>query len=522
MPLRLSSDAAAALFDFILTSFRTFPMSQSLDRTAVAGDLSTKAAALALLKRIHFYIGLFVGPFIFIAALTGVLYVATPQIENKLYANQLFTSSTGTVQPLSRQVESARAVVGEQAEIYAVRPAPSSGETTRVQFSEPGLGASKSRAIFIDPVTLDVKGSLVVYGTSGVLPFRTWLDDLHRGLLLGDIGRNYSELAASWLWVAALGGLLLWAFTRGGQKSVRKMTRQGARQRRSRLWHTTLGIVLLGGLLFFSATGLTWSQWAGNNIGILRADMGWLTPSVSTQLSAEAPHEVADEHAEHHAASMSGMKMADMPDMDMSAMQPAPAQALQIKDASFDSVVAAARASGIDAAKIEIRPAYKASKAWTVSEIDRSWPTRVDAVSVDPASLRIVDHVYFAKFPLLAKLTRWGVDAHMGVLFGVWNQVVLILFGLGTCALIGWGYVLWWQRRPKMAGQRSPTATLIQTWRAVPVLPRWVLLALAIALAFSLPVMGVSLLVFLIVDLLRWLRQARESHSKPMTSARQP
>jgi len=493
-------------------------MSQHVGRLSATGEASGKAAALALLKRLHFYIGLFVGPFIFIAAFTGVLYVVTPQIESHLYAEQLFTSSRGEIQPLSRQIDAARTVVGDRAEIYAVRPAPVKGETTRVQFSEAGLGASKSRAIFIDPVTLDVKGDVVVYGTSGILPFRTWLDDLHRGLLLGDIGRNYSELAASWLWVAAFGGLLLGAFTRRGQKGARRMSKQGARQRRSRLWHTTLGLILLAGLLFFSATGLTWSQWAGNNIGILRADMGWLTPSVSTQLGQGKPVPPADEHAEHHLSSMGTMKMADMPDMDMSSAPPA--AAVQVKASTFDGVVAAARAAGIDATKIEVRPSYNYAKAWTVSEVDRGWPTQVDAVSVDANDLRIVDHVYFKNFPLLAKLTRWGVDAHMGVLFGLWNQLLLVFFGLGTCLLIGWGYVLWWQRRPKMSGQRSPTTTLIHTWRAVPVVPRWILLALALALAFSLPVMGVSLLLFLVIDLLRWLRQSREERLQSVTSMR--
>lgn len=38
-----------------------------------------------------------------------------------------------------------------------------------------------------------------MYGTSGVLPLRTFLDQLHSNLLLGKWGRFYSELAASWL-----------------------------------------------------------------------------------------------------------------------------------------------------------------------------------------------------------------------------------------------------------------------------------------------------------------------------------
>jgi uncharacterized iron-regulated membrane protein len=48
----------------------------------------------------------------------------------------------------------------------------------------------------------------------------------------------------------------------------------------------------------------------------------------------------------------------------------------------------------------------------------------------------------------MAKLTRWGVDFHMGILFGLANQLLLIAFGLALCVLIIWGYRMWWMRRP--------------------------------------------------------------------------
>ena len=38
---------------------------------------------------------------------------------------------------------------------------------------------------------------MTVYGTSGILPLRQTIDYLHTSLMLGDIGRLYSELAAS-------------------------------------------------------------------------------------------------------------------------------------------------------------------------------------------------------------------------------------------------------------------------------------------------------------------------------------
>lgn len=468
--------------------------------------MPAQAAFLALLRRVHFYIGLFVGPFIFVAALTGTLYVLTPQFENYLYADALFTSSKGEAQPLSRQIDAALNIAGQDKQIYAVRPAPSAEETTRVMFSDPQLGASKSRAIFIDPVTLAVKGDMTVYGTSGILPFRTWLDDLHRGLLLGDAGRVYSELAASWLWVAALGGVILWLTSRKS-RSPRKLSEKIEKQQHSRRWHSSLGLILLAGLLFFSATGLTWSQWAGDNIGVLRAYMGWMTPAVKTSLDPLAEAAPADEHAQHHAPMAD---MPDMPGMDMSEhAMPAAPQAVTVSAVTFDAVVQAARASEIEANKIEIRPAYTAGKAWTVTEVDRSWPTQVDAVSVDPGSLQIVDHVRFADFPLLAKLTRWGVDAHMGILFGVWNQAILVIFGVGLCVMIAWGYRLWWLRRTVSNDGSNPAVTLLQTWKTVPFSLQCPIFVITLGLAISLPVMGTSLVIFLLIDVFRWQKNRR-------------
>ncbi|AEX51174.1 iron-uptake factor [Rahnella aquatilis CIP 78.65 = ATCC 33071] len=485
-------------------------MTPSANLPVSAGKkLSARAAFQALLRRLHFYIGLFVGPFIFIAALTGTLYVLTPQFENYLYADALFTAAKGTslkaeAQPLSRQIDAALHVAGQDKKIYAVRPAPSAGETTRVMFSDPQLGPSKSRAIFIDPVTLAVKGDMTVYGTSGILPFRTWLDDLHRGLLLGDAGRIYSELAASWLWVAALGGVVLWFSGRRKPRQLRKVSGKVQKQQNSRRWHSSLGLILLASLLFFSATGLTWSQWAGDNIGVLRAYMGWMTPAVKTSLDPQAAAAPADEHAQHHA------QMADMPDMpgmDMSAHEmPAVQQSVAVSAQTFDAVVQAARESGIAAHKIEIRPTYSTGKAWTVTEVDRSWPTQVDAVSVDPRSLQIIDHVRFADFPLLAKLTRWGVDAHMGILFGIWNQVILVIFGVGLCVMIVWGYRLWWLRRTVNSDGSHPAMTLLHTWKSVPFSLQCPILVITLGLAISLPVMGASLLIFLLIDVIRWKR----------------
>ena len=453
------------------------------DGQAIAGRQSVMAWQ-ALLMRLHFYIGLFVGPFILVAALTGTLYVLTPQIESRLYASQLYNSSQGPAQPLAAQVAAAQAFLGPQARLFAVRPAKADGWNTRVMFSQKGLGDSESRAIFVDPVSLQIKGDLIVYGTSGVLPLRTTLDYLHRNLMLGELGRNYSELAASWLWLAALGGVWLW--WRARSRSARVAVR---RPLTARSLHALVGLWIMIGLVFFSATGLTWSRWAGERVSQVRTQLGWITPSVSTQLQPGVPAMDMGEHAEHMAAQ--GMSM------------PMPAAG---DPARFDLVQSIARAGGIDASEIEIRPPRAANQAWTVREVDRSWPTQVDTVAIDADRMSITSRADFASFPLIAKLIRWGVDAHMGVLFGLANQILMAVFGIALTGLIVLGYVMWWRRRPAAGSGLAP---LTGAFLGLSPVSRASLVLLAMLLGWSLPLMGASLLLFLLVDVLRWKLASR-------------
>ncbi|CDG51496.1 MULTISPECIES: PepSY-associated TM helix domain-containing protein [Halomonadaceae] len=428
----------------------------------------------ALLSRLHLYIGLFVGPFILIAALSGIAYLLSPPLEEWLYHDTLYGVTQGEPHSLAEQITTAQQYLGEPTLPSAVRPAPALGDTTRLMFSEPGLGPSEHRALFVDPITLKVTGDTTVYGTSGILPLRTAIDHFHRQLLMGEMGRLYSELAASWLWLAALGGITLWIRQRRTLKAL-----SGAHTTRQR--HATLGVVLSFGLLFFSATGLTWSQWAGSNIAELRHAWGWGTPSASTAL-IDTDSQVADEHAEHHGH----MAMV--------------ATSITLED--FDRALSAARKAGLSAARIQLTPPSSSQEAWRVAEIDRQWPTQVDQVALHPQSMAVTDQTDFTTFPLAAKLTRWGIDLHMGVLFGIANQIVLALIAAGLVTLMVWGYVMAWRRLRTASGQRFPTVT--EPWLMLPLTTQLGVLFVAITLGVALPVLGVSLACFIVIDALRW------------------
>lgn len=447
-------------------------MSQTDTAAPMRSAARTHANWRPFLIRLHFYVGLFIGPFIFIAALTGLLYVLTPQIETRLYADALFTDSQGPTQSLTQQAQAARAFLNDDLDVSAIRPATGPGTTTRIMFSDASLGPSENRTIFVDPVTLEVKGDLTTYGTSGILPFRIALDYLHRNLMLGEFGRYYSELAASWLWVSVLGGVILWATGPSRRRAVSQMP---APQKR-RWLHATIGVALSVVLLFISFTGLTWSQQGGARIDALRGVLGWNTPSVSASLDGSTqPAAGHHDHGGDHPVDMREDRLGDL-----------------------DAVLDAAQFAGIDSPMVEIR-LPKPDQAWLVREYDRSWPTQVDTVALHPDSLEITSRADFASFTLIPKLIRWGIDAHMGILFGLPNQIVMAAVALGLILVIVYGYRMWWVRRP-VAG----TPPLVESWRGMSLPHRLFWVVLAAATGWTLPVLGLSLMAFVVVDVLRF------------------
>ncbi|MFF3411031.1 PepSY-associated TM helix domain-containing protein [Streptomyces sp. NPDC002742] len=434
---------------------------------APAPARSVRSVLRPLILRLHFYAGVLVAPFLLVAATTGLLYAASFQAEEIVYAHELTVPAGDHKLPLSEQVEAARAAHPEGV-VSAVRPSPEADATTRVLLSGvPGVDPDRTLAVFVDPYTAKVRGSLEQYGATGALPLRAWLDGLHGNLRLGESGRLYSELAASWLWVIAGGGLLLWF----GRRRDRRKVRGTSGRRRILGLHGTVGVWAAAGFVFLSATGLTWSTYAGTNIDTLRTSLHQATPSISAT--------TVGDHA-GHGGSGTGT----------GAGKEAPQR--------LDTILAAARAKGLGD-PVEIVPPADASSAYVVKQIQRSWPEKQDAVAVDPASGEVVDELRFADYPLLAKLTRWGIDAHTGTLFGLVNQIALMALALSLILLVVWGYRMWWLRgRASAFGRPIPRGA----WQHVP--PQIVVPALAAVavLGYFVPLLGIPLAAFIAVDVL--------------------
>lgn len=448
----------------------TTPSTRSEDRArtpsrSAAGRGWWEDGFRPLLMRLHFYVGMFVGPFIFVAAVTGLLYTLTPQLEQVVHARELSVPVGAAQVPLAEQVAAGQAAVPEGT-LVEVRPPRTAEGTTRVTFSSPTVDDDHTRTAFVDPYTGEVRGVLTTFGEW--LPLRSWFDSLHRTLLLGDVGRVYSELAASWLWVAALSGLAMWVARRRRTRRVRRtLLPQVEGRGRSRLlsWHGSVGLWAVVGLLFLSATGLTWSQFAGANVTAIRAQVDWSTPTPSTDLPAGAAS--------------------------------APVAAADLGTV-VQRVLTTGRAQGLGG-PVAVTPGEPGT-AWTVSQVQRSWPLQQDSLTVDPQTGQALQRVDFADWPVAAQLAEAGIDAHMGLLFGVANQIILAVLALGVACLVVWGYRMWWQRRPTRAGAASRWPTALGSGKAPGRVALLTMIAVAVGVGVLFPVLGASLLLFCALD----------------------
>ncbi|MFG1921684.1 PepSY-associated TM helix domain-containing protein [Cryptosporangium sp. NPDC048952] len=454
-----------------------------------APKAAPRPARWALLRRLHFYAGIFAAPFLFVAALTGLAYTLAPQLNTVIYGHELHVDQVGnTTVPLADQVAAARKAHPDGT-LATVSVLDDPEATTQIAFSVPELAAAeKVHTVYVDPYTGEVRGQLTTWYNA--TPLQTWLDSFHRTLNLGDFGRMYSELAASWLWVISLGGLALWIGRKRayrGAKTALLPDLKAKGVRRTRGWHASIGVWIVVGLLFLSATGLTWSQYAGARFGAALDAVQGHAPTLNTALAEEAP---APTPSHHGGGTPTAERTTDLP-----------------AGVSLDQVLEAA---GPMEGRRDITIPAEDGTAYSVAQDKGNWPASFDQVAVDPASGEVTERVAYADWPFLAKLTKIGVRAHMGELFGVVNQVLLAALALGLLCVIVWGYRMWWQRRPTRADRTAPLGSAPPRggWRT---LPRWFLvigIPITLFVAWAMPLLGITLAAFLVIDLLvgafRW------------------
>ena len=478
-------------------------------------DSKTLAQRKSLFWRIHLWAAFIATPFALVGALTGMLYIFTPQIEAVLHGHLDRVEPPAASRPMSLDAlaalaqraapdgaplrymvtpehdhESVRAYFGPAgAHRKASAPAAPAGEhaehgdpgTSAAATAAPGASSApasdrSSRSSTAAPATAAAmdhripQGSIVYLNpyTGDVLGvqdemdrFSTWSKRLHSSLLQGNDWRWLLELSTSWLLVMLLTGVYLW-WPRG-VRSARPVAATG--RARWRQWHAGAGVALSLLMLVVLTTGLTWSRYAGQQIKAAADWMGQGSPETPKHLRVSVPEGQAP---------MGWQQVWD------ATRQQAPRIAYQIS------------------------APQRLDQPWRITNFDRSQPTKRFTLLLDGYSGQALYAHDWSSFTLFNKATAIGIPFHRGE-FGWWNQALLLVFGLGVIGSLVSGWVMWAKRQrhgalglPKLA----PGA-----WRQAPAAAWGLLLVFLVAL----PVWAWSVLVVGLVEAVLGWRRARRA-----------
>ncbi|CAL60293.1 putative iron-regulated membrane protein [Herminiimonas arsenicoxydans] len=423
---------------------------------------SLGARRKSLFWRIHFWAALIASPFALLAALTGILYIFTPQIEQLLYADLDHVQPVGEMRTLDAAISAARLAVPAESSLRSVVPAFAPSDSVRVFFmlpdahnahastdehaahrAAPAKTAAANRSartavVYVNPYTTAVLGM-----HTGNERFGAWSKKLHSTLLQSDSWRWLIELAASWLMVMLLTGIYLW-WPRNSEKGL---PQRGASGRKAwAQWHGFIGVALSVMSFVILTTGLTWSKYAGDQVRLARDSIGQASPQAPRNLTSTIIDGIAP---------MTWQAAAD------AARRQAPEIALQL-----------------------IAPRDRLG-TWRVSSYDPAQPKKRVDMMLDAYSGHALFYSDWKNQTAFSKATGIGIPFHRGE-FGWWNQLLLLIFGLGIVFSLLSGWVMFFKRRK--TGSLGLPKLLPGAWKAMPV-GGWICAA---CLFVAMPLLAIS------------------------------
>jgi len=429
----------------------------------------TKASLYKAVWRWHFYAGIIFAPFLLILAVTGSIYLFKPQIEQVLYKDYYEVTKQEDRMTPSEQIN---IVISEYpgANITSYLPGDSETRSSEVNINY----QDESLTLFVNPYTGKILGEL---NSEDRIMDR--IEEFHGELMAGTLGDRIVELAACWAIVLIVTGIYLWfpQQKKTGFAGILFPRLHKGKKIFRRDLHAVPAFWITGGLLFLILTGLPWSGFWGTNFQSLVTNTGegyppsvWVgsapTSSVQTKDIAEVPW---------------AAETLDVPKSDIQGYTPL----------SIDDVVDIANREGMHPSYSVIFPTTQEG-VYTFSAFP---PKAKDeaTIHIDQYTGAVLADYRYDHYGPLGKLIAIGITLHKGTEFGLINQLISLLICLGTILVAITGVYMWWKRKPKQE-LGAPKAPSIKKMRY--------LLFILIILGIVFPLVGLSLIIVWVVDLL--------------------
>jgi uncharacterized iron-regulated membrane protein len=366
----------------------------------------TQAALYQWLWRWHGYAGLFVIPFIFWMALTGLPYVWENEIENAFHPE--FRDLTPQASRLSyeEQLAAAQDVAGEMP-LRQVTADHDPRHATQFIFGPQGDPLS----VFINPYDGSVITSMKEWSR---LVFAT--KSLHGLTFIEPYGSWLLELLACWGIVLCITGVYLWwprmQAWRVWGVFVPRLSSDG--RTRWRDLHAVTGFYVAVVLVGYLLTGLPWTAfWGGKILGGVQGAFGQGFPMTLTAFSGL--------NSKEPAANAKPLPIDAFVRFGLDQNLPGPIMV---------------EMPGIPMGTVHVRNRVKRGR----DEIH----FQLDLFTAKPvATTRWED------LPSSQKVVATGINLHEGQLFGRATQILSTVLACIFMLLAGAGFLTWWKRRPQ-------------------------------------------------------------------------
>ena len=446
-----------------------------MSETATSNPTIEKRAAsrklYQLIIRWHFFCGLLFIPLIIVISISGCIYLFEDEYEEYMYQDLLFVDPADKALPASALMDKAKlAIPGMKASQFKsfaekdrsveiiFKAKPMKHAKTSMEWAGDGpekvpMVMNQDRtSVFLNPYTGAVLGSMK--SSERLMGF---MKDLHGNLLTGKVGTKLVELTSCWVGMLMTTGLIMW-WPRGKTGIMGTLIPRLNKNKRL-FWrdlHAVPAFYFSFFIIFLIISGLPWTDVWGDAFHSIQRDLKMSAPAGFHSRELKSRYFTGAEQI------------------------------------SIDQVIAEAKSRGYQG-ELNVKIPKNIRDTYAIQR-NSDDPAERPSMHFDQYTGKVLAASDWDKVPLLAKSVSYGIKLHRGEYFGVWNLVLVLVTTLVLIFMAVSGIVLWIQRRPKgKLGAPKPPRDYKQ--------PRW-LIGTTIGFSVFMPLLGASLLVFILGD---WL-----------------
>mgnify|MGYP006179852073 FL=1 len=371
----------------------------------------------------HLWLGLLSSVILFVVCLTGSLYAFKNQIIDAYNSDKVYVEPVGN----RLSLDSIQSIFRyNNMEINTIIVPKSKNKSLVVTYNDKVTNTSKTH--YFNPYTADNLGG----ANNSLDQFFAVVLDIHRTLLINDIGKQIVGISVLIFVFMLLSGFVLWI-----PKKTKDLKRALTVKWNAKFYrlnydlHNTLGFYSLLLLFFIAVTGLY-------------VTYPWVKSSVIVSLGGNPVLTAGDAQSDNDEISSAFSDLLK----EMADKQNEIATLKDITPVSLDSINMLSykylpyEASTIFTLPDDKDPRYKVRKINTENWLGAQFP---DEITLDKkGELKTVD--LFSEKPLNKQFAELSKPLHTGEIMGLPSIILYFIISLVGCSLPVTGFIIWWKK----------------------------------------------------------------------------